>query len=51
MRFAILCLLASTLLYARPVDDVPVFTFVTDQSSVQFSVKASSNLAKPPCQF
>jgi polyisoprenoid-binding protein YceI len=41
MRFAILCLLASTLLYARPVDDVPVFTFVTDQSSVQFSVKAS----------
>jgi polyisoprenoid-binding protein YceI len=41
MRFAILCLLASTLLSARPVDDVPVFTFVTDQSSVQFSVKAS----------
>jgi polyisoprenoid-binding protein YceI len=41
MRLAILCLLASTLLYARPVDDVPVFTFVTDQSSVQFSVKAS----------
>jgi polyisoprenoid-binding protein YceI len=41
MRLAILCLLASTLLSARPVDDVPVFTFVTDQSSVQFSVKAS----------
>jgi polyisoprenoid-binding protein YceI len=41
MRLAILCLLASTLLYARPVDDIPVFTFVTDQSSVQFSVKAS----------
>ena len=45
MRFAILCLLASTLLYARPADDVPVFTFVTDQSSVQFSVKASVPIA------
>jgi polyisoprenoid-binding protein YceI len=41
MRLAILCLLASTLFSARPVGDVPLFTILTDQSSVQFSVKAS----------
>jgi polyisoprenoid-binding protein YceI len=45
MRLAILCLLASTLLYARPVDDVPIFTILTDQSSVQFAVKASVPIA------
>jgi polyisoprenoid-binding protein YceI len=41
MRFAVLCLLASTLLPLPAQDKVPVFVITQEDSSVQFSVKAS----------
>jgi polyisoprenoid-binding protein YceI len=41
MRFAVFCLLASTLLPAPAQDKVPVFVITQEDSSVQFSVKAS----------
>jgi polyisoprenoid-binding protein YceI len=41
MRFAFLCLLASTLLPSPAQDKVPVFAISHEDSSVQFSVKAS----------
>ena len=41
MRFAVLCLLASTLLPSPAQDKVPVFVITQEDSSVQFSVKAS----------
>jgi polyisoprenoid-binding protein YceI len=41
MRFAFLCLLASTLLPSPAQDKVPVFAVTHEDSSVQFSVKAS----------
>jgi polyisoprenoid-binding protein YceI len=41
MRFAVLCLLASTLLASPAQDKVPVFVITQEDSSVQFSVKAS----------
>jgi polyisoprenoid-binding protein YceI len=44
MRFAFLCLLASALLPSPAQDKVPVFAISHEDSSVQFSVKASVTL-------
>jgi polyisoprenoid-binding protein YceI len=41
MRFAILCLLASTLLPAPAPPEVPVFAITPEDSTVKFNVKAS----------
>ena len=44
MRFVFLCLLASALLPSPAQDKVPVFAITQEDSSVQFSVKASVTL-------
>jgi polyisoprenoid-binding protein YceI len=41
MRFAVLCLLASGVLPSPAPEEVPVFAITQEDSSVQFSVKAS----------
>ena len=41
MRFAVLCLLASGLLLSQAPEEVPVFAITPEESTVQFSVKAS----------
>jgi polyisoprenoid-binding protein YceI len=41
MRFAVLCLLASGLLPSPAPEEVPVFAITPEESTVQFSVKAS----------
>jgi polyisoprenoid-binding protein YceI len=41
MRFAVLCLLASGLLPSAAPEEVPVFAITPEESTVQFSVKAS----------
>ena len=44
MRFAFLCLLASTLLPSPAQGNVPIFAVTHEDSSIQFSVKASVTL-------
>jgi polyisoprenoid-binding protein YceI len=41
MRFAVLCLLASSLLPAPAPPDIPVFAITPEDSTITFSVKAS----------
>ncbi|HEY1469667.1 MAG TPA: YceI family protein [Candidatus Acidoferrum sp.] len=45
MRFAVLCLLVSSLLSSPTSQQLPVFVITQDDSSVQFAVKASVSLA------